>query len=90
MRFGFDLFEHLAQENGCRITIANQETLSPQREIVEDLMAVVHTFGCRLDGMRKYQKALKEEFPKTSLPQNPFHDNLHPHPFCSLRQSCRS
>lgn len=71
MRFGFDLFEHLAQENGCRITIANQETLSPQREMVEDLIAIVNTFSCRLDGMRKYQKALKEEFPEASLPTKP-------------------
>ena len=70
MRFGFDLFEHLAQDNGCRITIVNQETFSPQREMVEDLMAIVHTFSCRLYGMRKYQKALKEDFPETPLPKN--------------------
>ena len=69
MRFGFDLFEHLAQKNSCQITIANQETLSPQREMVEDLMAIIHTFSCRLYGMRKYQKALKEDFPETPLPK---------------------
>ena len=69
MRFGFDLFEHLAHENSCQITIANQETLSPQREMVEDLMAIVHTFSCRLDGLSKYQKALKEDFPETPLPK---------------------
>ena len=47
-RFGFDLFEHLASENGCEIVVVNQESLSPQQEMVEDLMAIVHTFSCRL------------------------------------------
>jgi len=28
--------------------------------MVEDLMAIVHTFSCRLYGLRKYKKVLKE------------------------------
>jgi predicted site-specific integrase-resolvase len=60
VRFGFDYFQVMAQENGCEIIVANQEHLSPQREMVEDLMAIVHTFSCRLYGLRKYKKVLKE------------------------------
>jgi predicted site-specific integrase-resolvase len=56
VRFGFDLIMHLAQRNGCRIEVVNQESLSPQQEMVEDLLAIVHTFSCRLYGMRKYHK----------------------------------
>ena len=67
MRFGFDLFSHIAIENGCEIVVANQESLSPQQEMVEDLRAIVHTFSCRLYGMRKYHKAIKEEFPQYKL-----------------------
>ena len=67
MRFGFDLFAHMAQESGCEIVIVNQESLSPQQEMVEDLMAIVHTFSCRLDGMRKYKHAIKEDFPQFKL-----------------------
>ncbi|MBK7001996.1 MAG: IS607 family transposase [Rhodoferax sp.] len=67
MRFGFDLFSHIAAENGCEIVVANQESLSPQQEMVEDLMAIVHTFSCRLYGMRKYHKVIKEDFPQYKL-----------------------
>jgi len=47
-RFGFDYFLFLAKEKGCEIVVVNQESLSPQQEMVEDLMAIIHTFSCRL------------------------------------------
>lgn len=67
MRFGFDLFHHIAAENGCEIVVVNQESLSPQQEMVEDLMAIVHTFSCRLYGMRKYKSEIKGDFPEYKL-----------------------
>jgi predicted site-specific integrase-resolvase len=75
MRFGFDLFAHIAQQSGCEIVVVNQESLSPQQEMVEDLMAIVHTFSCRLDGMRKYKREIKEDFPQFHLPSSK--DELH-------------
>ncbi|MBK1656225.1 IS607 family transposase [Allochromatium vinosum] len=69
MRFGFDLFEHIARHNGCEIVIVNQESLSPQQEMVEDLLAIVHTFSCRLYGLRKYQREIKADFPACSAAQ---------------------
>ncbi|OAD21141.1 Resolvase domain protein, partial [Candidatus Thiomargarita nelsonii] len=59
-RFGFDYFCFLAKENNCEIIVVNQESLSPQQEMVEDLMAIIHTFSCRLYGLRKYKKNLKK------------------------------
>ena len=59
-RFGFDWFEHFAQRHDCTLTVVNQESLSPQEEMVEDLMAIVHTFSRRLSGLRSYQKPLRE------------------------------
>ena len=59
-RFGFEYFEHMAERNGCKIVVVNQESLSPQQEMVEDLMAIIHTFSCRLYGLRKYKKAIKK------------------------------
>lgn len=56
VRFGFDLLDHLAKKNGCVIEVINQESLSPQEEMTEDLLSIVHTFSCRLYGMRKYKK----------------------------------
>lgn len=64
VRFGYDLIAHLASENGCEIVVVNQASLSPQQEMVEDLLAIVHTFSCRLYGMRKYKQALREDYPE--------------------------
>lgn len=61
MRFGFDLFEYLCDLHGTKIIIANQESLSPQEELVQDLLSIIHTFSCRLYGLRKYNKVLKDE-----------------------------
>ena len=69
MRFGFDLLQHLCTENGCELIVVNQPYLSPEKEMVDDLLAIVHTFSCRLYGMRKYQKSLKEDFPQAHLAQ---------------------
>jgi putative resolvase len=60
-RFGFEYLEHVAARNGCEIVVANQVSLSPQQELVEDLLAIVHTFSCRLYGLRRYEKTLKNE-----------------------------
>ncbi len=40
--------------------MVNQPSLSPQAEWVEDLMAVVHTFSCRLYGLHRYRKQIRE------------------------------
>ncbi|MBU3866292.1 IS607 family transposase [Streptomyces sp. 4503] len=60
-RFGFEYLEYVADKNDCTILVANQESLSPQEEMVQDLLAIVHTFSGRLDGLRKYEKILKGE-----------------------------
>lgn len=61
VRFGFDYFAYMAAQNGCEIVVVNQQSLSPQQEMVEDLLAIVHTFSCRLYGLRKYKKSLKKD-----------------------------
>jgi len=60
-RFGFDLLDYLAKQNNCEIIVANQEQLSPEKEMMEDLMAIIHTFSCRIYGLRKYKKMIKNE-----------------------------
>ncbi|MFI7487585.1 IS607 family transposase [Micromonospora echinaurantiaca] len=62
-RFGVDFLEHVANRNDCEIIAANQESLSPQQELVEDLLSIVHTFSCRLRGLRRFERALKDELP---------------------------
>jgi len=60
VRFGFEYFEHLAIKNGCEIIVVNQGSLSLQQEAVEYLMAIIHTFSCRLYGLRKSKKDIKK------------------------------
>ena len=67
-RFGFDYFAWLALENNFYIQVVNQELLSPQPEMVEDLMAIIHTFSGRLYGLRKYKKDLKKVITNESDP----------------------
>ena len=59
-RFGFEWFEHYAKTHGCEILVLNQERLSPEQEMVQDLMTVVHCFSSRLHGLRNYRKKLDE------------------------------
>lgn len=58
-RFGFDLLSYMCTQHGCKLLIINDEKLSPEREMVEDLMTIVHCFSSRLYGLRNYRKSLK-------------------------------
>lgn len=69
MRFGFDLFENIAQHNGCEVVVVNQQSLSPPRELIEDLLAIVHTFSYRLNALRKYKQDIKADFPEHATTQ---------------------
>ena len=57
-RFGYEWFEHLAQKHGCELLVLNQERLSPEQEMVQDMMTIVHCFSSRLYGLRHYRKQL--------------------------------
>lgn len=63
-RFGFDYFEHLCKVCNTELVVVNQEKLSPEKEMVEDLLSIVHTFSCRLYGLRSYKKKIKDELKK--------------------------
>lgn len=59
-RFGYDWFEHYCKMHGCEILVLNQERLSPEQEMVQDLMTIIHCFSSRLYGLRNYRKKLQE------------------------------
>jgi putative resolvase len=59
-RFGFDLLSHLCEISACDLVVMNTESLSPEREMVEDLMTIVHCFSSRLYGLRHYRKTLQQ------------------------------
>lgn len=58
-RFGFDLLEHVAARGGREIVVAGPKALSPRQDLVENLLAVVRAFSCRLDGLRRHVKELQ-------------------------------
>ena len=44
-----------------RNQIVNNEELSPQEELVLDIVSILHVFSCRLYGLRKYKKQIEKD-----------------------------
>ena len=42
-----------------QIIVVNNEELSPNEELVEDIVSILHVFSCRLYGLRKYKNKIK-------------------------------
>ena len=59
IRFGYDWFEKFCEKFNTRIIIVNNEALSPNEELVQDIIAILHVFSCRLYGLRKYKKQME-------------------------------
>ena len=59
-RFGFALLKHLCETHETELLVMNTETLSPEQELVQDLMTITHCFSSRLYGLRNYRKALEK------------------------------
>jgi predicted site-specific integrase-resolvase len=53
-RFGVELIEWILQSSGSELMVLNQSISNPQRELTEDLLAIIHIFSCRLYGQRRY------------------------------------
>ena len=60
VRFGFELIENICKLKNVEIEVINVKTTSPQEELVEDLMTIIHTFSDRLHGLRSYTKRIKD------------------------------
>ena len=61
IRFGYDWFEKFCEKFNTQIIIVNNETLSPNEELVQDIISILHVFSCRLYGLRKYKNQIKED-----------------------------
>jgi len=59
-RFGVEWFERDTKTHGCAVLVLTQERLSPEPEMVQDLMTIVHGCSSRLYGLRNYRKKLNE------------------------------
>ena len=61
IRFGYDWFEKFCEKFHTKIMIVNNEALSPNEELVQDIISILHVFSCRLYGLRKYKNQIKED-----------------------------
>lgn len=61
IRFGYDWFEKFCMKFNTSIVIVNNETLSPNEELVQGIISILHVFSCRLYGLRKYKNQIKED-----------------------------
>lgn len=61
IRFGYDWFERFVGKYNVKIIIVNNELLSSQEELIQDITSIVHVFGSKIDGMRKYKKQILED-----------------------------
>jgi predicted site-specific integrase-resolvase len=59
-RFAFDLIKFICKLFNTEILIINNKETSPQQELVEDLMTIIHVFSSRLYGLRRNTKKIKE------------------------------
>lgn len=41
------------------IVVVNNKELSPQQELVQDIVSILHVFSYRLYGLRKYKKQIE-------------------------------
>lgn len=60
-RFGFDFIRNIASKYNTRIVVLDNTQLSPQEELVRDLVSIIHVFSCRIYGLRKYNSKIKED-----------------------------
>ena len=60
VRFGYEYFEAFCQRHQTEIVVINGEQMSPEQEVVRDLLAIITVFSARLHGLSSYRKVLKE------------------------------
>ena len=58
---GYYWFEKFCMKFNTTIVVVNNEELSPQEELVQDIVSILHVFSCRLYGLRKYKKQIERD-----------------------------
>lgn len=60
-RFGFDLIKYLVEQNDGQLMVLDKSEHSPESELTADLHSILHVFSCRMHGLRRYTKQIKED-----------------------------
>ena len=60
-RFGGEVIQVLVEQNGGEIVVLDQNVYSPEQELTEDLLTILHVFSRRMHGLRRYRDQIKED-----------------------------
>jgi putative resolvase len=60
VRFGYSYFEAFCERHHTELVVIDGEALSPEQELVQDLVAILTVFSARLPGLRSYKKAIRD------------------------------
>ena len=61
-RFGFDLVKWIIEKDGGELVVLHQNDLSPEQELTQDLLSILHVFSCRMHGLRSYKNKIAADF----------------------------
>lgn len=61
VRFGYEWFEEFCASHDTEIIVLNQKQTSPEEELTEDLLSILHEFSERNYVLRKYKTEINKE-----------------------------
>lgn len=61
VRFGYEWFEEFCASHGTEIIVLNQKQTSPEEELTEDLLSILHVFSERNNDFKKYKTEINKE-----------------------------
>ena len=65
LRFGFELIEYFAKVNNVKIEVLDKTNITQDEELVEDLIQIITTFSCKIQGKGKTKtKEIFDDFSK--------------------------
>lgn len=61
VRFGYEWFSNFLISKGTKIIECQHRESSPEQELTDDLISIIHVFSSRVYGLRKYKKEVTGE-----------------------------
>lgn len=61
VRFGYEWFEEFCASHGTEIIVLNQKQTSPEEELTEDLLSILHVFSEINNDFKKYKTEINKE-----------------------------
>jgi len=74
-RFGFELIQFLCDMNDCELIVVNGDKFSPEQEMIQDVLTILHVFSARLYGLRSYKKKIQDALKNDQSTQDPVESN---------------